>query len=221
MTNSNRSRTDDHESQRESAGDSSHELPRVGHDREPAGTVPNGSGRPAKTGDRALVDLVEGLFQQLGRLPTLDQIIEAAGGCQRSRAVAARRHVAQQIAQGTLEAQIQLPNAVELRHRKLLTEWLRLAREQIQPVLIQTVDDAQDKASAAELAAQDARGGMELAQARMAETLEEMQGLRKENDRLTQRVAQLSASEARWKARAEERAATIQHLSQTQAGGGK
>ena len=97
----------------------------------------NGSQRsdPAHTGmsDAELDRCVQTLGQDLGRVPKLAEIIDAAGGCKRQRAVDARRRFAADLAANAIEDWTDLPPSIVMRHKRLMREWLALARDQITP----------------------------------------------------------------------------------------
>ncbi len=187
------------------------------------GTVRNGSelsggpeaggGRPPRMSDVELDTLVMALAEDGGQLPTLDDIIQASGGCQRSRAVAARRRAAQARAAGEIDNRLRLPPELEARQRAMMREWLTLAREQVQPIVQAAVDDAQERIASSEATTQDARTSLESANARCAALMEDAEALQSQVRRLERRLQRLVASEARWRSRAEERAAEIDRLS--------
>ncbi len=110
---------------------------------EPNGTVPNGSksGRPPIMTDAELDACVAELAAVNRRLPSLDEIIAASGGCQRARAVAARKRQAQRVAESVVADHLAVPDHIHQRHLVLLREWVRLARESVSP-WVQSVIDA-------------------------------------------------------------------------------
>lgn len=169
----------------------------------------NGSQRSdtARTGmsDAELDRCVQTLGQDLGRVPKLAEIIDAAGGCKRQRAVDARRRFAADLAANAIEDWTDLPPSIVMRHKRLMREWLALARDQITP----WVDDvvAQSLETSTGLEARIAEQGVLIEQ-----QAGELDKLRAENAALLQRLdeseSQLAAAQreaAVWKALAEER----------------
>jgi len=177
-------------------------------------TVQNGSGRKAKLSDDELTSIVLTLAQQDGELPTLTSIIEAAGGCQRSRAVAARKAARMALANDDLESHVRLPPEIEVRYRGLLKEWISLSRKQLQPVLDSIVEMADEQVANAELGAQDARNRVELLEQRIADVSAELLEAQSLVHELRQTVSELTTSETHWKALASERADVIRRLTE-------
>lgn len=194
------------------------------------GTVPNGSertgsserpmGRPARVSDEELDAVVQELASQAGSLPTLDAIIEASGGCQRTRAVESRRRVARNWVHGEASAQLSVPSKLEARHRAMMVEWVRLAEELMRPALEEQLLALEKTAGNAEAAAQDAREALELERQRIQDLTEDAALLREKVALLERRLQRAKASEIRWRSRAEERAAAIEHLTGGSASGG-
>lgn len=113
---------------------------------------------PEKTGGRqpVLTDdeldhCVKALAQDLGRMPKLDEIVEAAGGCQRKRAVEARRRLADSLSTQAVEEWTDLPPSIVTRHKRLLREWLALAREQLTPWIDEVVAQSLEESTKLEL----------------------------------------------------------------------
>lgn len=178
------------------------------------GYVPNGSehvpnvkvGRKPNATDAQLLAHVEKLHIRHGRMPTLTEVADAVGGCQRARAVSARQAYQQSLQQSTLDTQIHMPADIETRHRKLMCDWLSMAKQQLAPILDTITDEAQqqtDKAAdVASLAIErldTARLANEVSAQANADMLQKIQ-------RLEARIQKLNRSEARWKTKAEERA---------------
>lgn len=109
---------------------------------EPTRTVRNGSkpGRPPVMTDQELDACVTELTSVHRRLPSLDEIITASGGCQRARAVAARRRQAQQVTASVVDDHLAIPDHIHQRHLVLLREWIRLARESVSPWVQSAID---------------------------------------------------------------------------------
>lgn len=180
-----------------------------------SGTVPNGSkvGRPARLSDEDLIDLVTSLVTVDG-LPTLDAIISAAGGCKRSRAVMARKAVANQLASGELSSQVRLPEEIELQHRRLMHRWLEYAHQQIEPAMKIIVAQAETRAADAEMTAQDARTQLEQVTAERDAAQTHARQLTKMLESITSKASRHAAEIAKWKSLAQERERLLQALTQ-------
>ncbi|HEU0197573.1 MAG TPA: hypothetical protein VFQ88_10210 [Nevskiaceae bacterium] len=126
---------------------------------EPA--IPNRSksqvGRPPVLGDAALVARVRRLSDELGRLPRAGELIAAAGGCQRQRALAAIRTVRVAQARVDLASALSLPPAIERHLRALAVEWLGLAAEQLVEPQAVRVARAEESVSALEAQIEERR----------------------------------------------------------------
>lgn len=114
------------------------------------GTVPNGSkvpnagqqapandprhgpmGRPAILDDEQLLELAGELNQRLGRPPRLEELIEAAGGCQKQRASRAIRALRERLAAAAVRSMLVLPPELEAEHRAWIDRWMRAAAERL------------------------------------------------------------------------------------------
>ncbi|WP_299689708.1 hypothetical protein [Hydrocarboniphaga sp.] len=118
------------------------------------GTVRNRSeppvGRPAVLDDAALLALAEDLNRTLGRPPRLDELIHAAGGCQRLRASRGIRQLREQLAAKSVRSQLLLPADMESELRQWVDRWMASAARQLSEAHAQlqaTHDEAQDRAS--------------------------------------------------------------------------
>lgn len=169
----------------------------------------NGSQRSvtARAGmsDAELDRCVQALGQELGRVPKLAEIIEAAGGCKRQRAVDARRRFATDLAANAIDDWTDLPPSIVMRHKRLMREWLALARDQITPWVDDVVAQSLETST-----------GLEARIAEQAVLIEQQAGeldkLRAEHAALQQRLdeseSRLAATQreaAVWQALAEER----------------
>lgn len=115
-------------------------------------TVPNRSeptpgfgGRPANATDDELFEIGMRLFQHDGRVPRINDIIDAAGGVQRARAVHARRQIAEAVASGKAREWINTSPAVDLAVRRLLEEFLRTSRAQVEERITDVVTQADEQ----------------------------------------------------------------------------
>lgn len=92
---------------------------------------------PAKRGDSksltdaALESLARTLADRLGRLPTGAELIDAAGGCQKQRALRAIQALRLKRAEQEVTAMLVLPPAVDAELRSLMSRWLGLAGQQL------------------------------------------------------------------------------------------
>jgi len=132
------------------------------------GTVPNGSkvpnsgqqaaandsrhgpmGRPAILDDEQLLDLAGELNQRLGRPPRLEELIEAAGGCQKQRASRAIRALRERLAAAAVRSMLVLPTELEAEHRAWIDRCMRVAAERLSgehALLIERHDEKLQKA---------------------------------------------------------------------------
>jgi chaperonin cofactor prefoldin len=98
---------------------------------------------PAKRGhangltDEALETLARTLADRLGRLPTGAELIDAAGGCQKQRALRAIQALRLKRAEQEVTAMLVLPPAVDAELRSLMSRWLGLAGQQLAGQLAQ------------------------------------------------------------------------------------
>lgn len=105
----------------------------MGSDRQEFGTVRNGSESPARTGrppvlnDHDLRGLADQLNSRLGRPPRADELIEAAGGCQRKRALAAIKTLKLELAERVVKSGLQFPSQIENALRAQMAAWVDLA----------------------------------------------------------------------------------------------
>jgi hypothetical protein len=176
--------------------------------------VPNGSefnretspvGRPPRLTDSQLEHEIELLHTRLARMPTLDEISRHAGGCQRARAVKARKAFALRIRGQQAKGLVALPENLQIELSGLLSQWLTLARQQVGPLVDEITHDCEERVTQAEEL-------MALAMARQIQVEEEREALAQDNarlqektDRLEKRCHRLALSEARWKTKAVER----------------
>nr|ART36998.1 D340 [uncultured bacterium] len=109
---------------------------------EPASTVPDSerwarAAASAKRGhgrsltDEDLIRLAEGLTDRLGRLPTGTELIDAAGGCQKQRALRALQSVRLKLAERDAAATLAIPPAIEAELRTLMARWISVAGQQL------------------------------------------------------------------------------------------
>lgn len=153
--------------------------------------------------DAALDACVAELTSINRRLPTLDEIIAASGGCQRARAVAARKRQAQRLTNDVLSDHLVIPEHMHQRHLVLMREWLRIAHESVEPWVQEVVD--------AGLETQSQLEGRVSAQASLIAELQrgldqqrsEMDTLRAQLDRARGDLRQSELAAVRWQAIAE------------------
>lgn len=105
-------------------------------------SVPNGSesgkpgkldpkGRPPVMDDAQLMTLATSLAEGLGRPPTLEALIEAAGGCQRQRASRTLKQLREQLAVKAVRSRIELPAELESELRGWLDRCQTLCAQQL------------------------------------------------------------------------------------------
>ena len=132
------------------------------------GTVPNGSkvpnsgqpsaandprhgatGRPAILDDEQLLELAAELNQRMGRPPRLEELIEAAGGCQKQRASRAIRALRERLAAASVRSMLVLPPELEAEHRAWIDRLMRVAAERLSgehALLVERYDEKLQKA---------------------------------------------------------------------------
>ena len=132
-----------------------------------SGTVPNGSkvpnsgpwgandprhgptGRPAILDDEQLVELAGELNQRLGRPPRIEELIAAAGGCQRQRACRAIQALRERLAASAVRSMLVLPQDLEAEHRAWIDRWMNLAAQRLageHALLVERHDEKSQKA---------------------------------------------------------------------------
>jgi len=89
------------------------------------------AGRPAVVSDEALLQLAKKLNTDLGRPPRADELIAAAGGCQKQRALAALRELKLDLAERAVRSQIRFAPEIESDLRALCGRWLDHAANQL------------------------------------------------------------------------------------------
>lgn len=169
------------------------------------GTVPNGSkvpnpgqssaandprhgptGRPAILDDEQLLELATELNQRLGRPPRLDELIEAAGGCQKQRASRAIRAIRERLASAAVRSMLVLPTDLEAEHRAWIDRWMRVASERLSGEHALLVERHDEKL----LKAQDLLAEQNLVIKGLRESLADQQRIAAE---LAQSVSELNA----------------------------
>lgn len=81
--------------------------------------------------DEALLELAVSLNTKLGRPPRADELIEAAGGCQRKRALSAIQSLRLDLSQRAVRSQLLFPPSIESQLRQLMGAWLDLAAQHL------------------------------------------------------------------------------------------
>lgn len=88
-------------------------------------------GRPPVLDDEALDSLTDLLRRKLARMPRLDELIEAAGGCQRLRASKALQRARSAAARLELQDMLRIPADLERLQRQWISQWIQAAAEQL------------------------------------------------------------------------------------------
>lgn len=123
-------------------------------------SVPNGSenrkaraldpkGRPPVMDDAQLMGLATALAERLGRPPTLEALIEAAGGCQRQRASRTLKLLREQLAAQAVRSRIELPAEFESELRGWLDRCQTLCAQQLSAEQAR-IDDRHEQERAAD-----------------------------------------------------------------------
>ncbi len=178
---------------------------------EPNGAVPNGSkpGRPPIMTDDELDVCVAELAAVNRRLPSLNEIIAASGGCQRARAVAARKRQAHAVAESVVADHLAVPDHIQQRHLVLLREWVRLAHESVAPWVQSAIDAGLETQANLETRVEE--------QSRLIASLEaQLESSRCDHDSVSEslikcqsRLREAELAACRWQAIAETRQAAI------------
>ncbi len=120
-----------------------------------SGTVPNGSepfgtgraapGRIPVQSDEELAALADRLLVQLKRMPSIQELVDASGGCQRQRAVRTLQALRRRQAEKSVRSQLVFAPEIEEELKKLAARWLGLAAAQLAVHQAQA-DEARDLA---------------------------------------------------------------------------
>lgn len=92
---------------------------------------PSRTGRPPVLDDEELDALTDLLRRKLARMPRLDELIEAAGGCQRLRASKALQRARSTTARLELQDMLRIPADLERLQRQWISQWIQAASEQL------------------------------------------------------------------------------------------
>lgn len=93
--------------------------------------TPDPKGRPPVMDDAQLMTLATTLSERLGRPPTLEALIQAAGGCQRQRASRTLKLLREQLAAKAVRSRIELPAELESELRGWLERCQMLCAQQL------------------------------------------------------------------------------------------
>lgn len=120
------------------------ELGKVPMSSKPA-TSPGG--RPPVMTDEQLLRLAEQLNAKFGRPPRAEELIDAAGGCQRKRALAALRVLKLELARRSVQSGLIFPSAIEQAIRSQMADWLTLAAGSLAATHLEESDRTEAKVS--------------------------------------------------------------------------
>lgn len=175
---------------------------------------PDSGGRPANVTDDELFEIGIRIYQRDGHVPRINDIITAAGGAQRARAVQARRQVADAVASGKAREWINTSPAVDLAVRRVLDEFLRISREQVQDRIAAVM-------SAADTKVLDAQDTVRSLATRVEELTAERQSLRQKLSEIQEAMSACEASlrrcrqdARRYRVQARERKAALDLISE-------
>lgn len=93
--------------------------------------------------DDELSRLAEALADRLGRLPTAIELIDAAGGCQKQRALRALQSVRLKLAERDATAALAIPPAIEAELRTLMSRWISVAGQQLSSRIAQSQNETE------------------------------------------------------------------------------
>lgn len=119
------------------------------------GTVPKSNGRAPVLTDEELAALAEKLNAQKGKPPSIQELIDASGGCQRQRAVRALIAFRLKLGERAALSQIVFTPAMAEDLKLLQARWLNLAAAQLALRQAQADEATQQKLQAASDAAAD------------------------------------------------------------------
>jgi len=119
------------------------------------GTVPKPTGRNPVMTDEELATLAEKLNTQKGRPPSVQDLIDATGGCQRQRAVRTVQALRLKLAERAVHSQLVFTQEMEAEVKLLMARWLGLASSQLAQRQAQADELAQARLQAASETAED------------------------------------------------------------------
>lgn len=119
------------------------------------GTVPKPNGRAPILTDEELAALAEKLNAQKGRPPSIQELIDASGGCQRQRAVRALTAFRLKLGERAALSQLVFTPAMAEDLKLLQARWLNLAAAQLAHRQAQADEATQQKLQAASDTAAD------------------------------------------------------------------
>ena len=158
---------------------------------QPAGVTAKHTGRPPVLDDEALDDLVEALRCRSGNLPSIDNLIAAAGGCQRQRASKALQRARSSAAQRELVSLLRLPTELEQLQRRWIHQWLEAAAAQLAEHHADLVNRYEQRIEALEALISEQREAMTTLRERQADLdrmTDELLRVREEDKMLIERL---------------------------------
>lgn len=172
-----------------------------------------GSGRPPSATDDELIAAGIRFHAQTGRIPRIDDIVQAVGGAQRSRAARARRAVAQRIANQSAAQWVNVSPEFEAAVRRLLGEFIAAAEASVTRQIEDRVSQTdQEMLELKDIATSSAAQVTSLSEAQRAQEAQ-MTQLREELARTKQSLVRARQQARRYKVQADERQHTIDLLS--------
>lgn len=180
--------------------------------------VPNGSelrnsGRHPVMSDDDLLSLARTLFERVGRAPTASELMGAAGGCQKQRALRAIRVVSLEWAERAVRSQLVLPESFEHELRDLSRRWLTLAAEQLAEKHLDAERRADEKAATLGALVEELQARIQELEIQLESEREAQDKLRELNRQLAVRIAETEADLVRFQTLADERERVINQLS--------
>lgn len=169
-------------------------------------------GRSPIMNDEDLKTLAVTLWRQSGRVPRVNDIIEQAGGAQRSRAVMARRHAVQMATDAKANEWVNVSPAFETTVRELLGQFLTLARDDVfQQIAKQTEACDQQVLDAQAVAAEATHRNRALERA-VEKQASELEDRRSEVRQLTERLERARSDARRYRTQAQERGQALEMI---------
>lgn len=169
-------------------------------------------GRPPVMGDEDLRALAVSLWRASGRVPRVNDIIEQAGGAQRSRAVMARRHAVQVATDAKANEWVNISPAFESTVRNLLGQFLTLARDDVGQQIAQQTEACDQQVLDAQAVAAEATHRNRALERVVEEHVAALDALRSDARQLTERLERARSDARRYRTQAQERGQALEMI---------
>lgn len=169
-------------------------------------------GRPPVMDDEDLKALAVTLWRQSGRVPRVNDIIEQAGGAQRSRAVMARRHAVEVASEQKANEWVNVSPAFEATVRGLLGQFLTLARDDVVQQIAQQTEACDQQVLDVQAVAAEATHRNRQLERSVEEHVATLDALRSEVRQLTERLERARSDARRYRTQAQERGQALEMI---------